>query len=226
MLELKAKPRSILGKKVKNLRREDFLPAVVYGAGVDSLPIVVPYTDFERVYRKAGESSLLKLNLDGKVRAVLIHDVSRDPLRGSFLHADFYAVRMDRPLSVRVPFEFIGESPAVKNEHGILVKVMHEIEIEALPHDLPSHIQVDLSKLNSLESKIFVKDLILPPGVKAVAEADEIVVLVETPRSEEELAELEKSPEDYGVVGEVKTEREAKLEKERIQNEAAGENAS
>lgn len=211
-MELKAKPRTELGKKVKSLRRAGFLPAVVYGEGVESQPISVPYRDFERVYREAGESTLVTLEVDGKKHNAIIHNPARDPLKGHLLHVDFYVVRMDKPIRARIPVEVSGESPAVKNLGGILVKVMQEIEIEALPKDLPHVLTVDVSALSELESRLLVKDISLPPGVKIHAEDDDAVIIVEAPRTEEELKALEEAPAVEAPV-EVKTEREVKAEK-------------
>ena len=211
-MELKAKPRTELGKKTNALRRAGFLPAVVYGEEIKSQSISVPYKDFEKAYKEAGESTLLKLDVDGKSYNVLIHDIKNDPIKGTPLHADFYAVRMDKTIRTKVHIEFFGESPAVKNEGGVLVKVMQELEVEALPQDLPHELRVDLSGLLALKSKLFVKDILLPKGVKILADQDEIIVLVETPRSEEELAALKETP-TAEVVAEVKTEQEVKAEK-------------
>ncbi|QQG45375.1 MAG: 50S ribosomal protein L25/general stress protein Ctc [Candidatus Sungiibacteriota bacterium] len=220
-MELKAQPRTELGKKVKALRRAGFLPAVVYGEKVKSQPIAVPYKDFEKVYREAGESTLIKLDVDGKSHNVLIHDIKNDPLKGIPLHADFYAVRMDKEIRTKVSIEFFGESPAVKNEGGILVRVMQELEVEALPQDLPRELRIDLSGLAAFGSKLFVKDIPTPKGVKILAEPDEVVVLIEAPRSEEELAALEQVS-TAAAPEEVKTEREIK-EETKVVEETAGE---
>lgn len=209
MQELQARPRTELKKRVKTLRKEGVLPAVLYGEGIPTLPLAVHRKEFERVYQAAGESTLVKLHVEGKEHNVLIHDIARDPLKEIPLHADFYAVRMDKLLRANIQIEFTGESPAVKNEGGILVRVVKELEVEALPQDLPHALTVDLSKLVALESKLFVRDLVLPQGVKVLAGLEEIIALIETPRSEEELAALEKAPEEAGVI-EVKTEREIK----------------
>ena len=194
------------------------MPGVVYGEDVKSQPITASLIDFERVLARAGESTLVTLNVEGKKYNVLIHDIAYDALKGNPIHADFYAVRMDKVINATVPLEFVGESSVVKNDGGILVKVMHEIEVEALPQDLPHELRVDLGLLSSLESKILVKDINLPKGVKIMADTDEIIALVEAPRS----AEVEEVPAVAAVV-EVKTEqeekREAKAAKEEVKEE-------
>ena len=225
MTELKAKPRTELGRKSNALRRAGFLPAVLYGEKVKSQPIAVSRKDFDKAYKEAGETTLIKLELDGKPYNVLIYDVSNDPLKGTPLHADFYAVRMDKVIRAKIQVEFMGESPAVKNEGGILIKVMQEIEVEALPQDLPHELKADLSGLTALESRIFVKDILFPKGVRVLADPDETVVLVEKPRSEEELAEFKEAPVVEAAPAEVKTEQEVKKElkeKELAEKEVEG----
>lgn len=220
MQELKARLRKELGKKVKALRRAGFLPAVLYGEGVPSCPISVPSKDFEKAYREAGESTLIKLGLEDKPFNVLIYDVKEDVLSGAALHADFYAVRMDKEIRTKIRVEFFGESPAVKNEGGILVKILQEIEVEALPQDLPHELRVDLYGLSLIGSRLLVKDILLPKGVKVLADPEEVVVLVEAPRSEEELTALKEETVAETPV-EVKTEQElkkaAKAEKEKVE---------
>ena len=166
MQELKAQPRNEIGKKARVARAAGFLPAVVYGDGVVSQPIAVSNKEFEGIYRSVGESSLFQLIVGEKRYPVVIHDIAYDPLTDRPIHADFYAVRMDKALRVTVPLEFAGESSAVKNEGGVLVKVAHELEIEAMPGDLPHALPVDLSPLVALGGRILVKDIRVPQGVK------------------------------------------------------------
>ncbi len=222
MTELNAQSRTILGTKVKTLRKKGLLPAVIYGEGLESQAIATSFVDFERAFREAGESTLVTLNVEGKSYNVLIHDVDYHPTKGNPIHADFYAVRMDKAIRTTVPLEFIGESAAIKMEGGILVKVMHEIEVEALPKDLPHELHVDLTLLSTLESKVLVKDIKLPKGVEITADSDELIALVETPRSTEELEALEQGEGATSEVAEVKTEQEEKravkeAEKEKIE---------
>lgn len=195
------------------MRKSNLLPGVVYGEGVETTPISFTFGDFEKAHRMVGESSLLKLKVDSKEYNVLIHDISKHPLNGRPIHADFYAVRMDKLLKTKVPFEFIGESPAVKNEGGILVKVMQEAEVEALPQDLPHTIKVDVSLLDKIPAKLTLGDVLLPKGVRFTANSEEVVVLVEPPRSEEELAALKEAPVTAEMT-EIKTEKEIKKDLE------------
>lgn len=214
MTELNAQSRTILGSQVKSLRKKGLLPGVVYGEGMESKAITTSFADFERVLRQAGESTLVTLHVEGKPYNVLIHDVAYHPTKGQPIHADFYAVRMDKAIRATVSLAFIGESSAVKNEGAVLVKVMHEIEVEALPKDLPHELNVDLVLLAVIGSKVLVKDIVLQKGVEIMADGDEMVALVESPRAAEE-----PEPTVAGEVVEVKTEQEEK----RAAKEAAAE---
>ena len=211
-------PRAVMGKSVKTLRQAGFLPAVLYGYGMEAQALCVAYRDFEHTHKEAGESTLIRLIVDGAAHTVLIHDIAYDPLGGKPIHADFYAVRMDKTLRVSVPIVFGGESPVVKNEGGILVKVAQELEVEALPVDLPHELHADLARLNSFDARITAGDVGLPAGVFLVGEPDEVVAIVSRPRSEEEIAALAEAP--IAEAAEVKTEREVKKAAE-VEGEAA-----
>lgn len=213
MQEISAKPRKIVGKQVKTLRQEGILPVVLYGYKTPSIALAVHARDFERAWKEAGESSLILLKTESGEFNVLIHDVTRDPIRGSLLHADLYAVRMDQKIRAHVPVTFTGESPAVKNDGGILVKVRQELEVEAFPKDLPKELVADLSLLSGINSKMYVRDIIVPSGVALFVDSNDTIALVEKARSEEELAALEQASEE--TVTEVKTEKEEKAAQEK-----------
>ncbi len=211
MPEISAKQRTDIGKHLNSLRKEGILPAVLYGTKVPATPLSVSAKEFKKVFLAAGETSLVTLNVEGgEAYNVLIHDVAKDPMTLAPIHADFYAVRMDRPIEAKVPLAFSGEAPAVRNEGGILVKVLHELEVKALPKDLPHEISVDISRLEKIGDKVHVSDINLPPGVSTHAPAEEVVALIEPPRSEAELEDLAKTEE--AIPAEVKTEREVKAE--------------
>ena len=208
------------------MRRAGFLPAVVYGEGIGSRSIAIPYKEFEKVRKEAGESTLVKLLIEEEKSpqnefTVLIYDIKNDPLKGRLLHADFYAVRMDKKIHAKVPVAFEGESPAVKNEGGILVKVAHELEVSALPQDLPHDLKADLTRLTAIKSRIQVKDISVPQGVHIHADPEEIIAVIEPPRSEEELAQAVSISEP--APAEVKTEREIKKEIKKETEEKAEE---
>lgn len=213
MLELTAQKRDINGKKVKTLRKTGLLPAVVYGEQVETRAVSVPFREFETVYKSGGESTLVTLHMpESKDINVLIYDVTFHPLAGTPLHADFRAVRMDKPIRTWVPLVFEGESPAVKNDGGVLIKVVQDIEVEALPAKLPSQVVIDLSRLNEINARVTVEDLAIPDDVKIFSESHDVIALVEAPRTTEELEELEKPTDEEAAPGEVQTEREAKQE--------------
>lgn len=167
------------------------------------------------------------MEIGGKKRNVLIHDVAYNPLSEQILHIDFYQVKMDEKIKAKVPLVFLGESEAVKGEGGILIKNIQEIEIEALPADLPHHIDVDISGLKTFEDKILIKDLALPPNIKIQAEPEEIIASVVPPRSDEELAALEgkveEKVEEVKVVGEEEKAAEAAAAEPVLEKQAPPE---
>jgi len=181
---LTAQPRTILGKSVKNLRNEGFLPAVAYGKGLASEHIAVPYGEFVKVWKAAGESSLVLLKLPTGEKSVLVHDVALDPIKNTPVHADFYVVDMKREVEVDVPLEFTGEADAGKASGGILVKVMHELKVKSLPGSLPHSLVVDVSHLQNPKDAIFVRDLVLPDGVAVITDTNEIIAIVEEQKVE------------------------------------------
>lgn len=200
-LELNAKVREVLGRKVKTLRKKGIIPAVIYGEKVKLMPLEVDYHEFEKVYKEVGESTIINLKIQNpkskpQFKNVLIYDLSKDPVTDKFIHIDFYAVRMDKPITAKVPLTFEGKSPAVETEEGVLVKNVTEVEVEALPANLPHEIKVDISALKTFDDLIKIKDLQVSEDVKIIADPEEVVALVEPPRSEEELAELEEKPEE------------------------------
>ncbi|MDE1970491.1 MAG: 50S ribosomal protein L25 [Patescibacteria group bacterium] len=216
MLTLHASKRDVVGKAVSGLRRKGFIPAVLYGKG-ESVNLSIEEGVFANLYKEAGENVLIDLvfiDAAGKEmkKPVLIHDVLRDPLTHNVLHVDFYAVALDKPTEATVPLEFINEAPVEKELHGIVIKVASEIEVEALPQDLPSEIEVSLASLFDFESKIHASDITLPVGVSLISEPDMVIVSVSEPLSEEEIKAMEVEGGSGGVE-EVKVETEEKKAK-------------
>ena len=172
------------GKNLTNIRAEGSIPAVVYGAGRETMAIAVSLKEFIKVRKEAGESGAVELDLPtGKV-TVLIHDIAHDPVKGHPEHVDFLAIDVTKPIQVSVPLEFVGTSPAVKGSLGTLVKVLHEIEVKGLSKDIPHSIEVDISSLTAVDSHIAVSDLKLPKGVEALAKPADMVVLIATVKEE------------------------------------------
>lgn len=186
MVELKAKKRDVkedLGK----IREAGFMPAVFYGKKSPSTPISVNKVEFLKVWKQAGESSVVSLmGSDTEVDA-LIHEVFLDPVTGEPKHADFYVFDKDKKIEISIPLEFIGTAPAVKDLGGLLVKVMYEIKIEAFPQNLPHQIEVDISGLKEFGSQIHASDIVLPKGVTLLEQPEEVIVLVDEPKEEVEV---------------------------------------
>jgi len=213
MIKLTATKRS-KADKLALIRNNGMVPAVVYGARVENQQISVPSTDFEKILKVAGESSTIVLEIAGVKEGdkptkvdVLIHDMQKDPIRGFPIHIDFLAIDMNKEIEVSIPIEFIGVSPAEKGGLGVLVKTLHEIEVEALPKDLPHNISVDLSVLLQLDDQIHVKDITLPKGVKMITEGDEVVALIAPVKEEKE----ESAPVDLSAI---EVEKKGKKEEE------------
>lgn len=205
-MELAVTKRDI-AKKPHSLRLEGVLPAVVYGRSEESTPIAVDRKTFEKVYKAAGESSVITLTGLGGAKQALIHDVAVDPVNGQPIHADFYAIEKGQKVTVSVPFEFEGVAPAVKELGGILTKVMYELEIEVEPADLPQHIVVDVSKLATLEDQIKISDLKLPASAKISIDPDEVVAMISVAKDEP----VEETPVDISAI-EISEERGKKEE--------------
>lgn len=191
---------------MNSLRRAGSIPAVLYGHGRKPASVTVNARDFEKVFKQAGETTLLTLALDGKKHNVFIHDLEKDLLSGAVIHVDFFEVKMDERIKAKVPFVFTGESQAVKADGGVLVRAMQEIEIESLPQNLPKEITVDISSLKTFEDKIRISDLSLDKKIKILTNPEETVALVAPPRSDKEMADLEAKPAETApevkVVGE------------------------
>lgn len=168
------------------LRRSGKIPAVFYGPKEESTPVTLSASEFQKVWRVSGESSVIELTGVGETKEVLINDIDRDPVSGVIRHVDFYVPEKGKKVEVSVPLEFIGEAPAVKELGGVLTKVLHELTIEVLPKNLPHAIEVDIRTLKDFEVQIHVRDLKLPEGVTALADADEVVALVAEVKEEVE----------------------------------------
>lgn len=169
----------------EKLREEGNIPAVFYGPKEETTSVVVSEADFIKVYNEAGESSVIILKDGDTEHEALIHDIQWDAVTQKPLHADFYVIEKGKKIEVEIPLEFIGVSPAVKSG-GVLVKVIHDLKIEAAPKDLPQNLEVDISSLVDYESQIKAGDISLPEGVELMIDADEVVALVQEPKEEEE----------------------------------------
>ncbi|OGZ70621.1 MAG: hypothetical protein A3F47_01355 [Candidatus Staskawiczbacteria bacterium RIFCSPHIGHO2_12_FULL_38_11] len=216
MISLQAKTRKDFGKKTKSIKKNAQIPAVVYGPGVKNFSIQVEEGEFKKVFRKAGESSLIELSIEGEKekKPVLIHEMQKDPVSDKVIHIDFYQADLKEEVEVAVPLVFEGSAPAEKDLGGTLNKNMLEIEVKALPQNLPHEIKVNIDSLKTFEDHILVKDLVLPKDVVSLKKPEEIVASVLPPQKvEEELAtEIKENVEDIEKVVKEKKEEDVVAE--------------
>lgn len=222
---LKAETRKIVGRKVKKLREEGFLPANVFGKKVKSLAVQVDEQEFLKVYSEAGETGIVELSIGKEKRPVLIYNLQLDPVTDKPLHADFYQVNLKEKVTATVPVETAGESPAEKQGLGTAVQYLDEVEVEALPTDLPEKFEIDLTSLVEVDQAIFVKDIKVDKDkIKIEADPEEVVVKVEALREEEEIVppvveeEVVEGEEAASAEGEEKGE-EGKKEEQKEEKE-------
>jgi len=206
-ITLKVEKRDVKVKP-ETLRAKGFIPAVFYGKKEASTPISIVRADFIKVWREAGESSIITLTGEGVDVESLISDVTRHPVTGTPLHADFYVFEKGKKLKIKIPVKFVGVSLAIKDLGGTLVKVVHEVEVEALPKDLPRVIEVDISPLKEFSSVIHAQDIKLSSGVTLIAAPLEIIASVAEPRKIEE--EVVVAPADLSTIEVAKKGKEAK----------------
>jgi large subunit ribosomal protein L25 len=171
-------------EEASKIRSAGKIPAVFYGPKAASTPVSVSEAEFMKAWRIAGESTVITLTGIDEDHDALIHDVIKDAVTDRVTHVDFYVIEKGKKVNVHVPLEFVGESAAVKTLGGTLIKVMHELEIEALPKDLPHAIEVNISVLATFDNQIKVADIVLPAGVTTTMDQTEVVALVNAPKEE------------------------------------------
>ncbi|MEX2010424.1 MAG: 50S ribosomal protein L25 [Parcubacteria group bacterium] len=207
MVTLKAEYRD-QSQNAKKLRKAGKIPAVFYGKKEASTPISIPMIDFLKVWKDAGESSVVAIETPKGTIESLIHEVDFDPVTGKPRHADFYVFEKGHKVEVEVPLEFEGVSPAIKDMGGVLVKVLYVLKVEAEPRDLPHNLTIDISSLLDFQSQILAKDITLPARVELKENPDEVVALVSPPREEKE---EEPAPID---LSEIEVEKKGKKDEE------------
>lgn len=208
MLKLKTETRESGSKRISG-----FIPAVVYGPKMKAESISVPEVEFNKIWKTAGESSVVSLESEKGNFDVLIHDISRNVVTDKIIHVDFYAVDINKVVEINVPLEFVGVSPAVKVQGGVLMKVAHEITIEALPKNLPHTLKVDISILVDFDAHITASDIKLPLGVTLITDAQEIIALVAASKEE---PETDSGPVDISSIE--LSEKKGKKEEEESVN--------
>ncbi len=184
-LDITATKRTTLGKGLDTLRKAGQMPAVVYGPKQEALSIAIPQREFEKLFKAAGESTIVNISVDGESIPTLIHEVDRDPITNAPRHADFYAIVKGQKVSVKIPLEFTGVSIAVKDLGANLVKTLYEIEVEADPTNLPSELVVDISSLSEVNAQILAGDIPLPAGVTLKENPEEVVAIAAAAKEEE-----------------------------------------
>ncbi len=210
-ITLKSQKRELFGRKVNRLRKQGLIPANVFGNKINSYAVSVDNKEFTEVFKKSGETQII--DLDGK--SVLVSNLQLDPVSGDVIHIDFRQVSLTEKIEAKIPVEVEGESPAEKQNLGTVVQQIHEIEVEALPSDLPEKVTVDASALTEVDQAIFVKDLRLSNKVEIKTDLELIVVKVEAPTVEEEQAP---------VVSENETQQEGEKDKPAEEQKAESAN--
>ncbi len=224
--QLTVEKRTVLGKGVKKLRRDqEILPANIYGKDIKSSAVQLPIKAFEAVFKESGSSALIDVVLDGTSRPVLIHNVQFHPITKAPLHADFYQVNLKEKVKTAVPLLVVGEAKAVTDKVGLLMQPVAELEVEALPADLPENIEVNVEHLAAIGDQILVSDIKAPKGVEILTESSQVAIKIDDIVSEEakaqaaadeaaaELASTEKAEGDAAEVATVEeNEKEQKTE--------------
>lgn len=208
VLEVTPRERS---EKAAHIRKDGWIPAELYGNGVDNTSLKVEYQTFRKLYRKAGENTVLELHIgEGKKKAnVLVHHLDLDPVTDQIAHIDFINVKMDEEVHTHIPLKFVGTAPAVKDHGGVFNAISHEVEVKCLPKDLVHEIEVDITSLVELGSSIHYSDLAMPKGMTMLNTPEAAVAMVMAPKVEVEETPTEAvNAADVPVAGAEKKEEE------------------
>lgn len=194
---LTASKRSLFGKKLNKLRRQGVLPANIFGKNVESLSIQVSNTQFEKIYKQAGETGIVYITVEGetKERPTLISNYTLDPITDRSLHVDFYQVNLKEKVTAFVPVEIVGESELVKSGAAVVNTLLNEIEIEALPTDIPEAFKFDISTLKEVGDTLKISSMTPVLGVEIQADPEQVVVALSEPEKEEVVAPVTEEPE-------------------------------
>lgn len=211
--KLKAEERKVTGRKVKMLRAKSILPANIYGKKVKSEAIEIPMADFEKIFKEAGETTLIDLTVGKKVHPVLISNIQVHPVTGELLHVDFREVDLKEKVHATIPVELTGESPADKQGVGVLVQLVDEVEVDALPTDLPEKFEINIDGLAEVDNAVTVKDIKVDKSkVEILNDKDQIIAKVEALQKEEEIAPAPATEGEAGAEGGETTEGEVSSE--------------
>jgi large subunit ribosomal protein L25 len=216
--KIKAEKRGTFGKNAsRRLRREGMIPAVLYGGDRTNVPLILKKKDiFTVLMSESGERTIFQISYDSELKNVMIKELQRNPVTDEVLHADFIQIAMDRAIRISVPVVTVGEAVGVKTEGGFVDLITREVEIECLPKNIPERMEIDISNLH-LRQSLKVGDLTAPEGVKLISQPDTLLVLIEAPSKEEEVAveaaeEVIAEPTEPEVIKKERAEEEAKEE--------------
>ncbi|MCL4366766.1 50S ribosomal protein L25 [Patescibacteria group bacterium] len=223
-ISLKATERTVLGKKVKALRREGLVPGHVFGNKVENEQVSVKETDFLKVFQQAGETGVIDLKIGAeKIRPVMIKNIQVDAVKGTPLHVDFLQVDLTKTVTVPVPLELIGEEPElVHTGEAVVIQPVNEVEVEALPADLPEKIEVDISSLQQIDDAITVADLKIGEGITILAEQETVVAKLDNAITEEMQKLMEEQAAETAEAAAAEAEAEAE-EGEKAEGEQENE---
>jgi large subunit ribosomal protein L25 len=193
-ISLEVSPREVFGRKVKRLRAQGQIPAIIYGHGIEPVSVQVERRALEQAHRQGGTTSLIDLKMAGRDKpfTTFIQTIHRDDFRREWIHVEFHAVNLQEEMTTHVPILLVNDAPAVDKGMGILIHGLTEIEVRSLPTDLPHNIIVDLSELTEVDQAIHVRDLTLPVSVKILTDEDEMLVKI----GDLSAAEVEKVEEE------------------------------
>lgn len=209
-------------KSTEAARADGILPAVFYGRDTESTPVAVDMSDFIKLFHNIGTSAIFEIETEEGTQPALIQDIDVHPVTDQPLHADIYVIEEGQTVTVDLPVEFAGTAPAVKNKGGLLVQIMHTVEVEADPSKLPSHVEVDISQLDDFGSQATVADIQTPDGVSILEDDKDVVALIEEPTELEELEEEEEEEEGFGF-DDIEVEGEKDEEEEELEEGEEGE---
>lgn len=213
-IKIDATKRTVVGKQVKQLRREGMVPAIVYGPEREPLSLTLDKRELRQTLLTAGGTQIIEIVVDGETIPTLAREVQRDPIYGEIMHVDFYQVSMTRSIRADVPVILTGDNELVNSGAAVLVHGLNALVIEALPADLPPQIEVDITGLAEIGDQIVVSDLVLPKGTEAIADDTELIVKLDYPRLEEEEEEGEEEELLFEEAAEVEVIRESREEED------------
>jgi large subunit ribosomal protein L25 len=213
---IEATRRTVTGKQVSQLRREGKLPAILYGHNIDATPVTLDRRSASKTLHKASRSSLITIDLEGTELNALVREIQRDFIRGDLLHVDFQVVSMTENIRATVPVIIEGTSPAVSEYNAVVISGVSQLEVEALPQNLPENFTVDISELNHLGDGIYVRDLEVPINVAILTDMDEMIVIIAAGAAEEpeDVEEVEVEPGEPEVIEHGKRDEDEEQEEE------------